>query len=498
MNVAIYARVSTDKQAEQGHSLESQIQACTAKAKELGATIIREFVDDGYSGAYLERPKLSELREQLRTGLFQAVVCYDVDRLARNLSHQLLITDDIEKSGAKLFFVNGDYQDTPEGKMFYAIKGAFAGYEREKFRERSMRGRLTMLKKGQVVEDSHVYGYDFDKKNRAYIINPTEAHNVKEIFRLYLDMRLGVPKLTNWLNTHTDIYLPPNKRAWSISTVHDILRREMYTGTFYAHRIYHFKTGLKTEKKVIRPKEEWIEMSCPAIINRETYEEVQQLMNKNKKFSHKPKHHPHLLQGLAYCGKCGHALSVRRGSKNTPRYTCWRQSNVTGSHPGCGAKSMLCEPIDETFWALLENICKSPKKLEAYVKASTPDTPEEYAHALDEQKRQEKLEKIKAERRAVMSWFSQQLLSHTEATERLEALKKAENKLMQQNISVKPKASQIDYRAVCEAVSVCAKNAQTRQGLVRRIIEKVVISRMDNAIGAKNYKLDIQIFFAHQ
>jgi site-specific DNA recombinase len=109
MNVAIYARVSTDMQAEQGYSLGAQVEDCTAKAKELGATMIKEYVDDGYSGAYLERPALESMREALRSGLFQAVVCYDVDRLSRNLSHQLIITEDIEKNGATLHFVKSNY-----------------------------------------------------------------------------------------------------------------------------------------------------------------------------------------------------------------------------------------------------------------------------------------------------------------------------------------------------------------------------------------------------
>jgi site-specific DNA recombinase len=181
MNVAIYARVSTDIQAEQGYSLGAQITDCTAKAKELGGTIIKEYVNDGYSGAYLERPALQDMREAIRSKMFQMVVCYDVDRLSRNLSHQLLVTEEIEKSGASLVFVKSDYQSTPEGRMFYAIKGAFAGYEREKIKERTARGKLAMMKQGKVVADSHVYGYDFDKENRCYVANPLEARNINKI-----------------------------------------------------------------------------------------------------------------------------------------------------------------------------------------------------------------------------------------------------------------------------------------------------------------------------
>ena len=139
MNAAVYARVSTDLQAEKGYSLQTQIDACTQKAKEMGAVAIKTYVDDGYSGSYLERPALDKLRDALDAKLYDMVVIYDQDRLSRTLSHQLLLTEEIEKSGAQLVFVSSEYKRTPEGILFYQIKGAFSAYEKEKIRERMMR-----------------------------------------------------------------------------------------------------------------------------------------------------------------------------------------------------------------------------------------------------------------------------------------------------------------------------------------------------------------------
>ena len=115
MNAAVYARVSTDLQAEKGYSLQTQIEACTQKAKEMGAVAIKTYVDDGYSGSYLERPALDKLRDALDAKLYDMVVIYDQDRLSRTLSHQLLLTEEIEKSGAQLVFVSSEYKRTPEG-----------------------------------------------------------------------------------------------------------------------------------------------------------------------------------------------------------------------------------------------------------------------------------------------------------------------------------------------------------------------------------------------
>src|SRR5690242_2638446 len=99
---AIYARVSTAEQAEKGYSLETQLAECRRKAAELGASGVEEFIDDGYSGEFIDRPALARLRNHLESGQFSQVIVFDPDRLARNLAHQLIITEEIEKAGVKL------------------------------------------------------------------------------------------------------------------------------------------------------------------------------------------------------------------------------------------------------------------------------------------------------------------------------------------------------------------------------------------------------------
>jgi site-specific DNA recombinase len=490
MNVAIYARVSTDMQVKYGHSLGAQVEDCTAKAKELGATIIKEYIDDGYSGAYLDRPALIAMREAIRSKLFQAVVCYDVDRLSRDLSHQLLITEEIEKSGASLVFVKSNYENTAEGKLFFAIKGAFAGYEREKFRERTSRGRLAVLKKGMVIEDSHVYGYDYDKNTRSYRVNQGEASIVRKIFDLYLNGFGGISAITVWLNEHMDEFPPPRGIGWSKSVIHEMLKREMYTGKYYSNRIYHEKVGIKKERRTERPRKEWIEMSCPAIITEEQHKEALQLLKTNRKRDYHKKRHPYILQSLAYCGVCGRRLSIRQSS-GVSRYMCWINSDREKKQPSkCGARSMICEVVDEAFWEILEEICRSPKRLKAYIQKTEPPPLKDLTA-----KRNARLEKIKAERKATLAWFGQQLITHEEATAKLQELKKRENNLLQDNLADMRKAKLIDYEATCKAVVECKINAEARRSLVRQIIDRVVLTRTDNRNSRSNYALDIKIYF---
>ena len=129
MNCGIYVRVSTQQQAEHGYSIETQIDACRKKAKELGATSVKVYDDSGFSGAYLERPALDSLRDAVAQKLHDYIIIYDLDRLSRDTMQLLLLTEELEKN-AQIVFINSEYSRTPEGQLFFEIRGSFAKFER--------------------------------------------------------------------------------------------------------------------------------------------------------------------------------------------------------------------------------------------------------------------------------------------------------------------------------------------------------------------------------
>jgi hypothetical protein len=151
---------------------------------------------------------------------------------------------------------------------------------------------------------------------------------------------------------------------------------------------------------------------------------------------------------------------------------------------------MICEVVDAAFWKMLKEICKSTKSLKNYLQATAPAEVKR-----KKPDHQEQLAKIKAERKSVMAWFSQQLLTHEEATERLEALREAEEKLLKENISTEAPALQRDLQAIVKAVATCEDSSIVRREVVKSIIDKVILTRTDNKLGRENYALDIQIIF---
>ncbi|MBC7336549.1 MAG: recombinase family protein, partial [Clostridia bacterium] len=190
MRAVVYARVSTEEQAERGYSLEDQVERCTARARQLGAVEVEVF-KDVESGSVLARPGLSAARELMAKGGVDLFVCYDPDRLARNLSHQLLLTEEIESRGIRLEFVNFEWRNTPEGKLFYSLRGAIAEYEREKIKERSARGKLRKLREAGLAHDPRIYGYRFDPETDTLFVVPQEAEVVRWIYTWYADEGLG-------------------------------------------------------------------------------------------------------------------------------------------------------------------------------------------------------------------------------------------------------------------------------------------------------------------
>nr|WP_253901981.1 recombinase family protein [Brevibacillus sp. HB1.3] len=137
--IGIYARVSTEEQAKSGFRfrLDDQVRECRKKAATSEAA---EYTDD-VSGEFLDRPALSRLRQDVKDGVITQIVCLDPDRLSRKLMNQLLITDEFDKRGIELVFENGEYAKTPEGQLFYSMRGAITEFQKVKINERMSRGR---------------------------------------------------------------------------------------------------------------------------------------------------------------------------------------------------------------------------------------------------------------------------------------------------------------------------------------------------------------------
>lgn len=361
--IGIYARVSTEEQAKKGYSLEYQIDKCKEHAfKNNPGTDIEfmQYVDDGYSGEYMERPNLTKLREDVSSRLINEVYCYDPDRLSRNLMHQLLIDEAIAKN-SRLIFVNGEYEKTPEGILFFQLRGAIAQFEKAKINERMSNGRKSKAKRGKVVKDYKIYGYNYNKDLGQMEVNEAESTIVKFIFDAFIGKISNFKGLNGIALYLTDKEIPTKKGigTWHRQVVRQIIMNRAYIGEFYQNK---WKTEgslgnrykIKAEDKIHateRPKEDWILVACPVIIEPAQFDYAQKLLQLARQRWSGFGKHDYLLSGLLRCETCGNTLTGRQQTnwgKKVYEYTDIK--NTAGfKNKGCG-RHIRCEKLDDYVW----------------------------------------------------------------------------------------------------------------------------------------------------
>ena len=160
MKAVIYARVSTERQAERG-TIGSQVEALRAQVAAAGDELVGEYCDDGHSGARLDRPGLDAMRDAAEAGLFEVAWCLSPDRLARSYAYQVLILDELGRFGVRVRFTDapGLDQDDPQARLLTQVQGVIAEYERAKIGERYRRGKLFRARAGEVISWKAPYGY---------------------------------------------------------------------------------------------------------------------------------------------------------------------------------------------------------------------------------------------------------------------------------------------------------------------------------------------------
>jgi DNA invertase Pin-like site-specific DNA recombinase len=313
VRVGLYARVSTERQQERG-TVASQLEALRAATEAAGDEIVEEFIDDGYSGARLDRPGLDQLRDAAEAGVLDGVLCLCADRLARAYAYQVLILEELERFGVAVRFLEGPaLGDDPQATLLVQMQGVIAEYERAKIAERYRRGKLYRARAGEVFFWKMSYGHrrvvpDDGGPARIEVFEP-EAQIVREIFRAYVDAGQSIRQIAHDLHDR-GIPSPTRKPIWGTSTIGRLLHNEAYIGTVYYNRRETIDgNGARGRARKTRyrerPREEWIPISVPAIIDRDTFERVRQVSRDNSKWNPRgAEPGAWLLRGLIECGHC--------------------------------------------------------------------------------------------------------------------------------------------------------------------------------------------------
>lgn len=372
---AIYARVSTDDQADKGYSLPSQLDGCRQYIDQLGYSIVVEFKEDN-SGAIpvADRPQGKRLAEMVRFREVDAVVVHQVDRLSRDIVDLLATVRNWLRAGVEVYALDVGKIES-ELDIVLVIKGWQGSDERKKIRERSMRGKRAKARTGRVVGTRPPYGYDHVRDENGRVVNfvayEEEAQIVQLIYNWYVNgdetgQRLSAGRIATRLSemrvptpgeTNPGYHRTRVPGMWHAYTILSIIERETYAG------IWRFGVRIGSTRNE-RPKEEWIEVDVPALVDRETWEAAQELRGQNKLFSRRNKQHDYLLSGLIRC-VCGRAMSGEYFSDHQ-YYTCtWRNNHHSRlEERTCWARSVRADAIEADVWDSIIDLFSNLEKLE--------------------------------------------------------------------------------------------------------------------------------------
>ena len=290
---AIYIRVSTDIQAEEGYSIEAQKEQLTAYCVSKGIKNYDYYIDGGWSGSNIDRPEMQRLIKDVKDDKISHVIVYKLDRLSRSQKDTLYLIEDVFNPHNVDFVSLNESMDTstPMGRLMLGILSAFAQLERENIRMRTRMGMKERVKSGLWMGGGRVpFGYDYDSSQGILVPNK-DAEKVKQIYKLYIEGK-SPQDIADLLGLKYD------------KLVNQILVRKSNYG-------------------IIEYNGEEYQGKHEPIISKETYDIAMQCMEQRK--TTRTNNSEHLLTGLIYCGKCGAKMRYQKWGNKGCKLICYSQ-----------------------------------------------------------------------------------------------------------------------------------------------------------------------------
>lgn len=340
MKVAVYIRVSTEEQAEEGYSIPAQRNRLEAYAISQGWEIVQWYVDEGQSAKDLNRTDLTRMLKAVKEDVFDCVLVYRLDRLTRSVLDLYKLLETFDQHGVKFKSATEVYDTSSAmGRLFITLVAALAQWERENLGERVRMGMQQKAKEGKWTVSTPPFGYDLiDSK---LTINHSEAAIVKELYSIYLS-GIGIWKIARMINER-GINTRRNK-PWGHSSIHYILTNPIYKGTTR----YNFRVN----------NEQYFEIDdvAPSIISEEEFELTQQMLENRKSVHPRQATSKFMFSKVLKCARCGSTLigkthTMKRGDKKYYSFSYECQNKKKGL---CDLPNISENLFEQKFIQLME------------------------------------------------------------------------------------------------------------------------------------------------
>ena len=501
MRAALYARVSTERQADRG-TIGSQLQLLREHIAAAGDELIGEYVDDGHSGARLDRPGLDALRDAAEAGLVQRVWCLSPDRLARAYAYQVLVLDELDRFGVTVTFTDspGLAADDPQATLLTQVQGVIAEYEKAKIAERYRRGKLFRARAGEIVTWKASYGY------RRIARSPATGQAHHEVYepeaavvrRIFTDRAAGITVREICRRLNADgVASPTGKPTWGHSTLSRLLRNEAYVGRVYYNRTESVpdRRPTRRNRQVPRDRDEWIPIDCPRIISDELFAAAGRVATDNTKWSpRRAEPGQWLLKGLVKCGACGvgtncHKMRGRNGTWH--RYYYCRNHDplrAGGESRRCPERNIRADALDAFVFDHIRAAITHPDLLLAGEQAVTLHTPipDDELLAAELARLDRKIDAADTERRRLIDLYQGGFIELPEMQRRETEVSSRRKELQHKRTSLAHERTELardnqlrsrvhDFAARIHAVIDTLDNTQKQQ-LLRLLVEDVRVT----------------------
>ena len=358
LRVALYVRVSSQEQADEGYSIGEQTERLKKYAEAMGWTVHKIYVDPGYSGGNMDRPGLNEMIKDVESGEIDTVVVYKLDRLSRSQFDTLYLIE-------KVFLANNtDFvsmtenfsTNTPLGRAMIGFLAVFAQLEKDKINERTIMGKEARAKEGKWGGgSSEPIGYDYNPSTDMLEINDYEKMQILEAIDLFMK---GTPLRTicNIFEEKGYTYRGRSKktRSWDPKRLRYVFANKTYLG-------------------YISYKGEWYKGDHTPIIDEVTYAKLLKLLELRSEHyaehTKKTQNQTTYLGGMLYCKRCGARYAKQAGNRWKGQepplyYCCYSRSKKVKKmvkDPNCKNKNWKMHDLDNIIIEEIKKLVVDPE-----------------------------------------------------------------------------------------------------------------------------------------
>lgn len=374
IRAVVYARYSSHSQTEQ--SIEGQISAAQVYAKAKGYTIVKEYVDRAKTGKNDNREAFQQMLSDTAKHEFSVIIVWKVDRFGRNREEITFNKYRCKKNDVRVEYIAEAVPDSPEGVILESVLEGMAEYYSLQLAQNIRRGIRASAEKCQAIGGHCSLGYAIDPKTKKYVIDPDTAPTVQLIFEKYAEGYTGmdIVRLLNEKGLRTVRGKPFTKNSlWTI------LKNERYAG------VYLFKDEVRVEGGI------------PALVSRETFDKVQEMLEVNHRSPVNTWNRAtYLLTDKLFCGHCGSKMVGECGTSRTGAtynyYICAGKKRERN----CSKKAVRQDWIEKVVLQQIRRVLFDQEFLEFIAHKA-------YTYYLEEKKKLDQSAAIKAQLSSVES-----------------------------------------------------------------------------------------------